>query len=263
LLGEERGRRRPPHPRRPGSPGGPSHLRGAAPGRGGPRPTETTTEPTTVAPKTGATAALTPPTGASVTALFLAHLPRFLAHARFSFRRVGCPEARADRVAETLALAWKHFAALAERGRRPELFVTTLALRCSQAVRAGRRLAGCEGGMDVLSPVAQVRHGFGVVRLPDRGRVLDRHPLPDELAEALADNTRSAVPEQVAFRVDFPRWRASLRRRDRRVLDALAGGARTADAGLVFQSWWVFLIGLAVQIGLNVHVGNIRPSPRR
>jgi DNA-directed RNA polymerase specialized sigma24 family protein len=177
---------------------------------------------------------LTPRTGGTVTALFQAHLPRFVACARFAFRRVGCPHARADRVAETLALAWRHFAALAERGKMPEEFVTTLALRCSQAVKAGRRLAGSESGKDALSPVAQVRHGFSVVRLPDRDRILDRQSLPEELSEALADNTRSAVPEQVAFRVDFPRWRASLRRRDRAVLDALAGGERTADAARRF-----------------------------
>jgi hypothetical protein len=172
---------------------------------------------------------VTPRTGRSVTAQFLKNLPRFEAHARFAFRRVGCPHARADRVAETVALAWKHFSALSERGKKPEQFVTTLALRCSQAVKAGRRLVGCAGGRDVLSPVAQVRHGFAVTRLPDHDRESDRHPLPDELAEALADNTRSAVPEQAAFRVDFPRLRAGLRRRDRAVLDALAGGERTVD----------------------------------
>jgi hypothetical protein len=187
---------------------------------------ETTTVPTT---------SVTPRTGPSITALFLAHLPRFLAHARFAFRRVGCPHVRADRVAETLALAWRHFAALSRRGKRPEQFVTTLALRCSQAVRAGRKLVGCESSTEVLSPVAQVRHGLRVVRLPDHDRALDRHPLPDELAEALADNYRSAVPEQVAFRVDFPRWRASLRRRDRKILDALARGERTADAARRFR----------------------------
>jgi DNA-directed RNA polymerase specialized sigma24 family protein len=172
---------------------------------------------------------------AGITAVFLAHLPRFEAHARFAFRRVGCPEARADRVAETLALAWKHFAALARRGKKPERFVTTLALRCTQAVRAGRRLAGSESATDALSPVAHVRHGFSVVRLPDHDRALERHPLPGELAEALTDNTRSAVPEQAAFRLDFPRWRASLRRRDRKVLDALARGERTEDAARRFR----------------------------
>jgi hypothetical protein len=201
---------------------------------------------------------LTPRNGRSITAVFLAQLPRFLAHARFAFRRVGCPHARADRVAETVALAWRHFAALARRGKKPEEFVTTLALRCSQAVKAGRRLVGCETGTDVLSPVAQVRHSVRVTRLPDRDREREGHPLPGELADALADNTRSAVPEQVAFRVDFPRWRASLRRRDRKILDALAGGERTADAARRFklspgrisqlrrefeEGWWAFQQG--------------------
>jgi hypothetical protein len=181
------------------------------------------------------TTTVTPRTGASVTARFLAQLPRFEAHARFAFRRLGCPHARADRVAETIGLAWRHFAALSRRGRRPEEFVTTLALRCSQAVKAGRRLAGCETGTDVLSPVAQVRHGVRVTRLPDRDREPDRHPLLGALAEALTDNTRSAVPEQAAFRLDFPRWRATLRRRDRKILDALAGGERTADAARRFK----------------------------
>jgi hypothetical protein len=39
----------------------------------------------------------------------------------------------------------------------------------------------------------------------------------------------------VASRLDFPRWRASLRRRDRKILDALAGGERTADAARRFR----------------------------
>jgi hypothetical protein len=201
---------------------------------------------------------LTPRTGRSVTATFLKHLPRFEAHARFAFRRVGCPHARADRVAETIGLAWRHFAALSKRGKKPEEFVTTLALRCSQAVKAGRRLVGCETGQDVLSPVAQVRHGMRVTRLPDRDRELECHPLPGALAEALTDNTRSAVPEQAAFRLDFPRWRASLRRRDRKILDTLAGGERTADAARRFkispgrisqlrrefeEGWWAFQQG--------------------
>lgn len=75
----------------------------------------------------------------SITALFLAHLPRFGRHARFAFRRVACPRNRADKVAEAVALAWKHFAELSTRGRKPEMFVSTLALRCAPAVKAGWR----------------------------------------------------------------------------------------------------------------------------
>ena len=80
-----------------------------------------------------------------------------------------------------------------------------------------------------------MRHDFAVVRLPERDHRPDRHLLPDELAEALVDNTHSPVPEQAAFRLDFPRWRASLRERERAVLDALASGERPTDVARRFR----------------------------
>src|SRR5262249_28639257 len=172
----------------------------------------------------------TEPTVADPQTRFLAHLPRFRAHARSAFRHVRCPDTRADLTAETLALAWRHFAALALRGRRPEAFVTTLALRCSQAVRAGRRLAGSDRSSDALSPVARVRHRFTVRPLGDPTAVTG--PVPgdgEELAEALSGNTRTPVPAQVAFRLDFPRWRSGFGPRARAVLDALAAGGRTNE----------------------------------
>ena len=59
-----------------------------------------------------------------------------------------------------------------------------------------------EKGKDELSPRAQRQHGFAVGTLPEfstqNGNPLD---------EALQDNTRSEIPEQVAFRLDFPTWR--------------------------------------------------------
>src|SRR5262249_13071765 len=76
----------------------------------------------------------TEPTIADPQTAFLEQLPRFEVHARYAFRPVRCHATGADLMAETLALAWRHFAALALRGRHPETFVTTLALRCSQAV---------------------------------------------------------------------------------------------------------------------------------
>jgi Sigma-70 region 2 len=156
-------------------------------------------------------------------AKFLAHLPKIRRHARFALRHVGCPDTRADLVAETVALAWKHFARLVERGKRPERFVTTLALRCTQAVRAGRRLAGSDSSRDVLSPVARARHGFAVCLCGGGGGVLG------VLAGTLAADTKGRVPEQAAFRLDFPRWRSGFRGRDRAVLDALAAGGGTCE----------------------------------
>src|SRR5262249_61956309 len=118
-------------------------------------------------PQETAVTTATGPTIADPRTTFLEHLPRFRAHARYAFRHVRCPDTRADLTAETLALAWRHFAALALRGRRPETLVTTLALRCSQAVRAGRRLAGSDRSSDALSPVARAPHGVAVRPPPD------------------------------------------------------------------------------------------------
>lgn len=76
-----------------------------------------------------------PPVAASrLHAAFLAELPRFAAHARYATRHIACPDTRTDLVAEVLALAWRQFARLHRRGKDPGTFVTTLALRCSQAV---------------------------------------------------------------------------------------------------------------------------------
>ncbi len=160
---------------------------------------------------------------------FLAELPRFAAHARYAFRHVKCPHERADRRAEALALAWRQFVRLSRRGRDPSRFVTTLALRCTQAVKAGRRLVRSDSARDALSPVARVRHGFAVSGF-------DRLPRRDpRLADALVDNSVTSVPDQAAFRVDFPRWRAAFGARDRAVLDALTASERTGEVARRFE----------------------------
>jgi len=47
-------------------------------------------------------------------------------------------------------------------------------------------------------------------------------------------NTQTPVPDQVAFRIDFPRWRGTRSERDRRVIDALLAGGRTRDVSRQF-----------------------------
>ena len=160
--------------------------------------------------------------------LFETHLPRVEAHAALALRHVRCPDTRADLTAEVVALAWRTFVRLARRGKKPHQFVTTLALRCSQAVRSGRRLAGAESARDALSRVAAARHGFSVAHLGGEG-------LPEGVEEALVGCTRRRVPEQAAFRIDFPAWRACVGRRDRAVLDALASGEGTGEVAAQFH----------------------------
>jgi hypothetical protein len=155
---------------------------------------------------------------------FLSLLPRIEAHARICFRYLRCPHRKDDAVAETVALAWKWHLSLARRGKDARAFPATFASLAVRQVRCGRRLCGQEAGKDALSGLAQTRHSFVVCKLPDR-EALSANPL----ADALADNTASPVPEQVCFRIDFPRWLGTLAERDWRIARDMVLGHRTRE----------------------------------
>jgi hypothetical protein len=159
-------------------------------------------------------------------AAFVTQMPRIVLHARVHFRDVQCPHQKEDAIAETVALAWKWFVRLAERGKDANQFVTALAGYASRAVRSGRRLCGQEKARDVLSRLAQLRHHFVVAGLAAIGSTQPG----SAFMEALHDNTQTPVPDQVGFRVDFPRWRNRRCERDRRLIDHLMSGEHTRDA---------------------------------
>ena len=161
--------------------------------------------------------------GGALHTAFLQILPRLEMHARIYFRQIRCPNAQDDRVQETIAMAWKWFVTLAERGKDATGFVSTLAVFAALGVRLGRRLCGQEKPKDVLSPLAQQRHGFTVHRLPADGA------WHEEFAEALYDNTQTPPDEQAAFRLDFAAWRSRHSARNRRLIDELMAGERTFD----------------------------------
>ena len=175
-------------------------------------------------------------------ARFLRLLPKIETHARIVFRGVRCPVQQEDRVQECVALGWKWFLRLSEQGKDVFAFPMAFAALLARAVRCGRRLCGQERAGDVLSFVAQARHGFRVERLPSTTRspheqlYADPHgqALLDAFEERLRDNTQTPVPEQVIFRIDFPRWRCTRSERDRRVIDALMAGGRTRDVSQRF-----------------------------
>jgi len=160
---------------------------------------------------------------------FLSILPRIEKHARIYFRDLRCPDLKEDAVVETVALAWSWYRRLIRRGKDVAQFVSTLASYAARAVKSGRRLCGQEKAKDVLSPRAQRRYGFQVEGLPE-----DQSGLREPLLDALHDNMQTPVPDQVVFRVDFPDWRNSRSKRDRRLMDELLVGERTQDVSRRF-----------------------------
>ena len=98
---------------------------------------------------------------------FLEICERIETHARIYFRNVKCWVKRSDFVAETIALAWKWFRRLAQQGKDAREFASVLACYAARAVKCGRRVTKQLKAQDVLSEVAQQRHGFYVGKIPD------------------------------------------------------------------------------------------------
>jgi hypothetical protein len=168
---------------------------------------------------------------------FLSILPRIELHARIYFRGLRCPQRKADAIAETVAISWRWFVRLVERGKDPLAFPVVLAGYAARAVKCGRRVCGQLKGKDALSPLAQQRHGFTVEPLPhstasrheERYSNVHGQKQQDALEERLRDNMQTPVPEQVAFRIDFPDWLTTLSPRERRLVGEMANSERTLD----------------------------------
>jgi hypothetical protein len=155
---------------------------------------------------------------------FLTLLPRIVVHARICFRHVKCPHQKEDAIAEAIALAWRWYLRLAERGKDAAGFPSTLAVFAVRRVRGGRRLCSKEKSKDVLTRSAQVRNAFTVAPLPTASRLGD-----NVFDEALKDNMQTPVPDQVSFRCDFPSWQGTRSDRDRRLINDLMIGGRTGE----------------------------------
>jgi len=156
-------------------------------------------------------------------ARFLRLLPKIETHARIVFRGVRCPVRQEDLVQECVGLGWRWFLRLTEQGKDVFAFPAAFAALVARAVKCGRRLCGQERSGDMLSFVAQARHGFRVERLPSTTRSPHEHlyadphgqALLDAWEERLRDNTITPPPDAAAFRVDWPFFLVGLTRRDR------------------------------------------------
>ena len=180
--------------------------------------------------------------GADLQTRFINVLPRIEGQARFYFRSVRCVVRRADCIAETVAVAWKWFCRLAQRGKDATQFAAALAHLAARAVRAGRRVGAGERANDVMSPLAQRRHGFVVQPLPPTRRAYEDlngdslgQRLHDVMEERLTDNTTTAPAEQATFRIDFRAWCKTLTPRERRIIHAMARNERTKDLSRRFN----------------------------
>src|ERR1700733_12186145 len=97
---------------------------------------------------------------------FLSILPRIERHAHIVFRFIKCQDTKADKVQETVALAWRWFIRLAERGKDATRFASVLATYAAPGVKNGRKITGQEHANDAMNEQAHRRHDFLVESLP-------------------------------------------------------------------------------------------------
>jgi hypothetical protein len=160
-------------------------------------------------------------------AQFLQILPRIELHARIRFGYLRCPGKRDDAVAEVVAVCWQWFLRITEQGKDVNEFVMVLADYAVRHVRSGRGLCGQMKSKDVLSPLAQHRHGFKVEVLACSTRqsfeTFFADPRAQDLQDAmearLKDNTVTPPCDQAAFRIDYPAWLSQLGTRNREVAE--------------------------------------------
>ena len=100
------------------------------------------------------------------------HLRRVVAaqdlmrHAAIFFRGIKCLDKRQDRVADCVALGWKWYIRLCERGKDVMQLPATFASLVARAVKCGRRVCRQEHINDAMNLQAHQRHGFIVESLP-------------------------------------------------------------------------------------------------
>jgi hypothetical protein len=158
---------------------------------------------------------------------FLELVPAIERHARSAFRGLK-PEEREEAVCEVLGYAYSALRRLAESGRLNLAYAVPLARFGVARCRAGRRIGSRQNTCDVFSAAARGRIGISLVSLHAIGSGAEIWE------EALVDNRSTPVPDQVAFRVDFPIWLRLLNRRDRKLVMFLSVGNTPGEAAKRF-----------------------------
>lgn len=149
-------------------------------------------------------------------------------YARGAFSRCN-PEARQDLIQEVIANALVAYVRLWQRGRISLAYPTVLAKYGIAQVRDGRKVGNKLRIGEVLSQYAQRRKKFSV-------ESLDTYDSEEgEWIEAVVEDPRTPVFDQVWFRCDFPEWLRTLSRRNRKVALKLALGEPTNRVAKMFR----------------------------
>ena len=160
--------------------------------------------------------------------LLLAMLPAIRRTLRIAFRHLRREE-REEAIQEATANVCVALARLVQQGRSERAYATVLARFAAAQVSSGRQVGTPLNAKEVLSLYAQYKQGFHVAPL-------EPYCAEDRAwREAVVADSRTPIPDQVWFRIDFPAWLKKLSRRKRRIALALAAGSCTSEVASQFR----------------------------
>jgi len=154
-------------------------------------------------------------------------VPTIMRYARRAFRDTS-EELREDLIEEAIANCLVAYVRLVERGKEDLAYPTVLAMFAIKQIKDGRRVGKRINSRDLYDQHAQIKGAYQLRHLGSPG------DFRGGWKEHLIDNRRTPVPDQVAFRIDFPAWLNTLSARDRRITNELATGERPGDVAREF-----------------------------
>jgi hypothetical protein len=147
---------------------------------------------------------------------FVTILPDIKQKLRLAFCRLD-PDAREDAIEEGVVHSLLAYVRLHEQGRAEVATPSSLAWYSSRHVKRGRPAGGRMNGKEPLSRYGQISNDIEVERQPSNW------------IDALVDDKRAPVADQVAVKMDFGAWFATLTKRMKEIAKDLAFGCSTSE----------------------------------
>ena len=147
---------------------------------------------------------------------FVAMLPEIEQKLRLAFCRLD-PEAREDAIEEGVVHSLLAYVRLHEQGRAEVATASSLAWYAAKHVKRGRPAGGRMNGKEPLSRYGQISNDIEVERQPSNW------------IDAIVEDKRALVVDQVAAKMDVGAWFATLSHRTKRIAKDLALGFTTSE----------------------------------
>jgi hypothetical protein len=147
---------------------------------------------------------------------FVAMLPEIQYWLGMAFCRLD-PEAREDAIEEGVVHSLLAYARLHDQGRAEVATPSSLAWYSSRHVKRGRPAGGRMNGKEPLSRYGQISNNIQVERQPS------------QWIDAMVEDKRASVVDQVVAKLDVAAWFATLTKRMKQIAKDLAFGCSTSE----------------------------------